>query len=65
MALMRRLQADGRSLLVVEPNTRVVQQIADDVLFLHQGHLLAHDPPERIVADPALAEIYFSGALHA
>ncbi len=65
MALMRRLQQEGKSLLVVEHNTRVVQQIADDVLFLHGGHLLAQGPAERIVNDPALGEIYFGGALHA
>jgi branched-chain amino acid transport system ATP-binding protein len=63
MALLRRLQAEGKTLLVVEHNTRVVQQIADDVLFLHQGHLLAQGPPERIINDPALSEIYFGGAL--
>jgi branched-chain amino acid transport system ATP-binding protein len=33
------------------------------VLFLHQGHLMAQGTPERIIADPALAEIYFGGAL--
>ena len=63
MALLRRLQADGKTLLVVEHNTRVVQQIADDVLFLHQGHLMAQGSPEAIINDPALAEIYFGGAL--
>jgi len=63
MALLRRLQAEGKTLLVVEHNTRVVQQIADDVLFLHQGHLMAQGTPEQIIADPALAEIYFGGAL--
>lgn len=63
MALLRRLQAEGKTLLVVEHNTRVVQQIADEVLFLHQGHLLAQGEPARIIADPALAEIYFGGAL--
>ena len=41
MALLRRLQSEGKTLLVVEHNTRVVQQIADEVLFLHQGHLMA------------------------
>jgi branched-chain amino acid transport system ATP-binding protein len=63
MDLLRRLQSEGKTLLVVEHNTRVVQQIADEVLFLHQGHLMAQGTPERIVSDPALAEIYFGGAL--
>jgi branched-chain amino acid transport system ATP-binding protein len=63
MALLRRLQDEGKTLLVVEHNTRVVQQIADDVLFLHQGHLMAQGSPQQITSDPALAEIYFGGAL--
>ncbi len=63
MALLRRLQNEGKTLLVVEHNTRVVQQIADDVLFLHQGHLMARGTPAEIIGDPALAEIYFGGAL--
>jgi branched-chain amino acid transport system ATP-binding protein len=63
MTLLRRLQDDGKTLLVVEHNTRVVQQIADDVLFLHQGHLMSQGSPEAIVNDPALAEIYFGGAI--
>jgi branched-chain amino acid transport system ATP-binding protein len=63
MALLRRLQTEGKTLLVVEHNTRVVQKIADDVLFLHQGHLMAQGTPEQIVSDPALADIYFGGAI--
>jgi branched-chain amino acid transport system ATP-binding protein len=63
MGLLRRLQSEGKTLLVVEHNTRVVQQIADEVLFLHQGHLMAQGTPGQIISDPALAEIYFGGAL--
>ena len=63
MALLRRLREQGRSQLVVEHNTRVVQQIADEVLFLHQGHVMAQGHPQTIIADPAPAEIYFGGAL--
>jgi len=61
--LLHRLQGEGKTLLVVEHNTRVVQQIADEVLFLHQGRLLAQGTPERITGDPQLAEIYFGGVL--
>jgi branched-chain amino acid transport system ATP-binding protein len=63
IALLHRLRSEGRSQLVVEHNTRVVQQIADEVLFLHQGHLLAQGSVASIMADPHLAEIYFGGAL--
>ena len=61
MAVLLRLKADGKTLLVVEHNTRIVQQIADEVMFLHQGHLMAQGPPDMIIGDPALAEIYFGG----
>jgi ABC-type branched-subunit amino acid transport system ATPase component len=63
MALLRRLQTEGKTLLVVEHNTRVVQQIADEVLFLHQGHLMARGTASEIISDPALAEIYFGGVI--
>jgi branched-chain amino acid transport system ATP-binding protein len=63
IALMFELKATGKSLLVVEHNTRVVRQIADDVLFLHQGHVLARGTAEEIVSNPKLTEIYFGGKL--
>jgi ABC-type branched-subunit amino acid transport system ATPase component len=63
MAVLLRLKQSGKTLLVVEHNTRVVQKIADEVLFLHQGQLVAQGTPEAIIGDPALAEIYFGGAI--
>ncbi|MDE1996326.1 MAG: ABC transporter ATP-binding protein [Rhizobiaceae bacterium] len=57
--LLHRLRDSGKTLLIVEHNTRVVKQIASDVLFLHQGHLMARGTPDEITRDPALAEIYF------
>jgi branched-chain amino acid transport system ATP-binding protein len=61
--LVFKLRDRGKTLLIVEHNTRVVQKMADEVLFLHQGHLLARGTPEQIIHDPKLAEIYFGGAV--
>ncbi len=61
--LVLRLKATGRSFLVVEHNTGIVQRLADCVVFLHQGHVLAQGEPSAIIADPKLGEIYFGGAL--
>ena len=63
IALLLRLKERGKTFLVVEHNTRVVRRLADRVVFLHQGHVLAQGAPESIIADPALAEIYFGGVL--
>jgi ABC-type branched-subunit amino acid transport system ATPase component len=63
ITLLLRLKEKGKTFLVVEHNTRVVRRLADRVVFLHQGHVLAHGDPASIIADPALAEIYFGGAL--
>lgn len=57
--LLHKLRDSGKTLLIVEHNTRVVKQIASDVLFLHQGHLMARGTPDEITSDPALSEIYF------
>jgi branched-chain amino acid transport system ATP-binding protein len=63
MAVLLRLKTEGKTLLVVEHNTRLVQRIADDVIFLHQGHRMAQGTAEQIISDPALTEIYFGGAI--
>jgi branched-chain amino acid transport system ATP-binding protein len=61
--LLLRLKAQGKTFLVVEHNTGIVERLADRVVFLHQGHVLAQGEPQAIIADPALGEIYFGGAL--
>jgi branched-chain amino acid transport system ATP-binding protein len=61
--LVHRLKASGKTLLVVEHNTRVVEKIADEVLFLHHGQLIARGRTEEITADKRLTDIYFGGAI--
>jgi branched-chain amino acid transport system permease protein len=45
--------------LVEHGNMELVSQLSDEVVFLHQGHVLARGAPATITHDPALTEIYF------
>lgn len=64
-ALLRSLQQDGRTILLIEHNLDIVREISDRIAFLDGGRLLAHGTPEEIFAKPELAEIYFgSGGTH-
>ncbi len=55
------IKAGGRTLMVIEHNAGLVRKIADEVVFLHQGHVMAQGEPAAIIGDPALTEIYFGG----
>ena len=57
--MIHKLKEQGKTLLVVEHNTRIVQRIADDVLFFHRGHLMARGTPDEIMANEELGRIYF------
>jgi len=49
----------GKTILLVEHNIDFVKNIADKVVFLHQGHVLAQGSMDQITADNQLTEIYF------
>jgi ABC-type branched-subunit amino acid transport system ATPase component len=57
--MVARLRERGHTMLVVEHNTRIVQDIADEIVFLHRGRALAQGAPQSILNDPALSDIYF------
>ena len=57
--LVRRLVERGKTVLLIEHNMELISQLSDEVVFLHQGGVLARGKPEQITRDPALTEIYF------
>jgi ABC-type branched-subunit amino acid transport system ATPase component len=57
--IVRRLVEHGKTVLLIEHNMELVSQLSDEVVFLHQGHVLAKGKPDTITRDPALTEIYF------
>jgi ABC-type branched-subunit amino acid transport system ATPase component/ABC-type branched-subunit amino acid transport system permease subunit len=56
--LLHRLAAQGRGLLVVEHDMRLVAAVADVVTVLDQGAVIARGDPAEIVRDAAVREVY-------
>jgi ABC-type branched-subunit amino acid transport system ATPase component len=61
--LLRGLVDDGQTVLIVEHNLRLVQEVSDWVLFLDQGQLKAEGTPKEIFANRELQEIYMGGGV--
>jgi branched-chain amino acid transport system permease protein len=57
--MVRRLVEHGKTVLLIEHNMELISELSDDVVFLHQGRVLATGKPAEITRDPALTEIYF------
>ncbi|WP_188187823.1 branched-chain amino acid ABC transporter ATP-binding protein/permease [Nonomuraea sp. SYSU D8015] len=48
----------GCAMLVVEHDMEIVRELADDVVVLHGGRIIAHGAMDEIVADTAVREAY-------
>jgi ABC-type branched-subunit amino acid transport system ATPase component/ABC-type branched-subunit amino acid transport system permease subunit len=60
--LVRGLARDGAAVLVVEHNLRLVRAVADHVIVLEAGRVLAEGPPAVVAADPAVVTAYLGRA---
>lgn len=49
--VLRRLADQGRGVVVATHDLRLVGSIADDVLVVHDGRVLAHGPTDRVLRD--------------
>jgi len=71
MALVRRVAASGVTVLYTEHNMDAVFGVADRVLVLMQGRLVADGPPEQVAQNPQVRQNYLGsdfelpGAPHA
>jgi len=56
--LMQGVRAEGLTLLVIEHNLRVVTALADRLVVLHLGEKMREGPPQAVVTDPAVVDVY-------
>jgi branched-chain amino acid transport system ATP-binding protein len=50
MATIRRLKAQGLSIVLVEQNAKLVFEVADDIVILNSGHVVVEGPAETLQA---------------
>ncbi|GAA4704927.1 ATP-binding cassette domain-containing protein [Phytohabitans rumicis] len=58
IALIRRIHATGRTLLLVEHIERVVREVVGRVLVLNWGEPIAEGTPDEIARDPQVRAVY-------
>ncbi len=61
--LIRRLKADrSKTILLVEHKMDVVRELADRIIVLHNGKLVADGEPAEVIASPVVQEAYLGVA---
>ncbi len=56
--LIRSINRDGVTVLVVEHIVRAIASVSDRVLVLHHGRKIAEDTPDTVLSDPKVIEAY-------
>jgi branched-chain amino acid transport system ATP-binding protein len=62
--LIRRIAGRGITVVLVEHNMKLVMEVSQRVLVLHEGRKLAEGDPRDVSEHPAVVEAYL-GAAHA
>ncbi|HXZ51908.1 MAG TPA: ABC transporter ATP-binding protein [Burkholderiales bacterium] len=66
LELIEHIKAQGdKTVLLVEHKMDVVRSLADRIIVLHQGELVADGAPEEVIASPVVQEAYLGVKAHA
>jgi len=57
LGVVRRLAAEGMTLLIVTHEMRFAREVCDRVVFMHQGMVWEAGPPDEVFSNPKTAEL--------
>ena len=58
IALIRRINAQGVALLIIEHVMRAIMALSQRIIVLHHGETIAEGPPDAVARDPRVIEAY-------
>jgi branched-chain amino acid transport system ATP-binding protein len=61
--LIRRVNAQGKTILIVEHNMRFIMSICQEILVLNYGKMIAEGPPSEISKNPDVVSAYLGEEL--
>ncbi len=62
ITLLRRLRADGVTLLVIEHNLDAVRLLVDRLIAMHLGEVIAEGAPDAVIGDPGVVQAYMGSS---
>ena len=57
-AILRRMRAEGRTIVFISHNMEIVRELSDQIVVLESGSLLAEGQVEPVLASPEVIEAY-------